>query len=226
MAIGGDDPIGSMGTDTPISVLSSRPKLLYSYFKQNFAQVTNPPIDPIREELVMSLVSMIGPRPNLLDLDSGGSHLRLEVKHPILTNEDLEKIRHVTDLVSGAFRTCTLDITWSADAGRRRHGGGARCLVRRRAQVRARRLQHPDPVRPCGRPRPHRHSGAAGDGRGAPSPHPRGRAHRDRPGGGDRRGARGASFLPSRGLWRRSDQSVPGLRDAEGDAARSAARRG
>ena len=117
MAIGGDDPVGSMGTDTPISVLSARPKLLYSYFKQNFAQVTNPPIDPIREELVMSLVSMIGPRPNLLDLDSGGSHLRLEVKHPILTNEDLEKIRHVTDLVSGAFRTCTLDITWPATAG-------------------------------------------------------------------------------------------------------------
>ena len=62
----GDDPIGSMGTDTPIAVLSNRPRLLYDYFKQNFAQVTNPPIDPIREELVMSLVSMIGPRPNLL----------------------------------------------------------------------------------------------------------------------------------------------------------------
>src|SRR5580704_8861464 len=66
MARDGDDPVGSMGTDTPLAVLSSRPKLLYNYFKQNFAQVTNPPIDPIREELVMSLVSMIGPRPNLL----------------------------------------------------------------------------------------------------------------------------------------------------------------
>ncbi|MFN4088304.1 MAG: glutamate synthase large subunit [Alphaproteobacteria bacterium] len=117
MAVGGDDPVGSMGTDTPLSVLSDQTKLLYSYFKQNFAQVTNPPIDPIREELVMSLVSMIGPRPNLLDLDSGGSHLRLEVKQPILTNEELEKIRYVTDLVDGAFRTRTLDTTWSAEEG-------------------------------------------------------------------------------------------------------------
>ena len=71
MAIKGDDPLGSMGTDTPIAVLSKRSRLLYDYFKQNFAQVTNPPIDPIREELVMSLVSMIGPRPNLLGHDAG-----------------------------------------------------------------------------------------------------------------------------------------------------------
>src|SRR5690606_14567176 len=61
-----DDPIGSMGTDTPPAVLSDKPRLLYDYFKQNFAQVTNPAIDPIRESLVMSLVTMIGPRPNLL----------------------------------------------------------------------------------------------------------------------------------------------------------------
>jgi len=67
-----DDPLGSMGTDTPLAVLSNKPKLLYNYFKQNFAQVTNPPIDPIREELVMSLVSMIGPRPNLLGLGEAG----------------------------------------------------------------------------------------------------------------------------------------------------------
>jgi glutamate synthase (NADPH) large chain len=75
-----------MGTDTPLAVLSNRkPKLLYNYFKQNFAQVTNPPIDPIREELVMSLVSMIGPRPNLLGREAG-THKRLEVAQPILTN--------------------------------------------------------------------------------------------------------------------------------------------
>src|SRR5690349_185133 len=76
-----DDPVGSMGTDTPIAVLSQKPKLLYNYFKQNFAQVTNPPIDPIREELVMSLVSMIGPRPNLLG-QHAGTHKRLEVSQP------------------------------------------------------------------------------------------------------------------------------------------------
>ena len=118
MAAEGDDPIGSMGKDTPISVLSDKSKLLYTYFKQNFAQVTNPPIDPIREELVMSLVSMIGPRPNLFSVDDGDDpHWRLEVSQPILTNEDLEKIRHVTDLVGDAFRTATLDACWPADQG-------------------------------------------------------------------------------------------------------------
>jgi glutamate synthase (NADPH/NADH) large chain len=69
MATTGQEAVGSMGNDTPISALSDKPKLLYTYFKQNFAQVTNPPIDPIREELVMSLVSFIGPRPNLFDLE-------------------------------------------------------------------------------------------------------------------------------------------------------------
>jgi glutamate synthase (NADPH/NADH) large chain len=116
MAQLGDDPIGSMGTDTPIAVLSRKPKLLYNYFKQNFAQVTNPPIDPIREELVMSLVSMIGPRPNLLGL-AAGTHKRLEVSQPVLTNADLDKIRSISELVDGAFRTATIDITWDASEG-------------------------------------------------------------------------------------------------------------
>ena len=75
MAVAGEEAVGSMGNDTPISALSSKPKLLFTYFKQNFAQVTNPPIDPIREELVMSLVSIIGPRPNLFDVE-GASHLK------------------------------------------------------------------------------------------------------------------------------------------------------
>ena len=116
MAVSGDDPIGSMGTDTPIAVLSSRSRLLYDYFKQNFAQVTNPPIDPIREELVMSLLSMIGPRPNLLGHEAG-THKRLEVDQPILTNKDVEKIRSVEENLDGAFRTETVDITWDAASG-------------------------------------------------------------------------------------------------------------
>ena len=116
MASNGEDPIGSMGVDTPIAVLSRKPKLLYNYFKQNFAQVTNPPIDPIREELVMSLVSMIGPRPNLLG-HHAGSHYRLEVSQPILTNTDLEKVRSITSIVGEAFRTRTLDATWAAMRG-------------------------------------------------------------------------------------------------------------
>jgi glutamate synthase (NADPH/NADH) large chain len=116
MAKTGEDPLGSMGHDTPIAVLSRRPKLLYDYFKQNFAQVTNPPIDPIREELVMSLVSMIGPRPNLLGRQAG-THKRLEVAQPILTDEDLPKIRASPALGDGAFRTETLDTTWPATEG-------------------------------------------------------------------------------------------------------------
>ncbi|MGA3403252.1 MAG: glutamate synthase large subunit [Acetobacteraceae bacterium] len=116
MARDGEDPVGSMGTDTPIAVLSDKPKLLYNYFKQNFAQVTNPPIDPIREELVMSLVSMIGPRPNLLG-HHAGNHYRLEVSQPILTNGDLDKIKGIDSLEVGAFRTATIDTTWPAVEG-------------------------------------------------------------------------------------------------------------
>ena len=112
----GDDPLGSMGTDTPIAVLSDRSRLLYDYFKQNFAQVTNPPIDPIREELVMSLVSMIGPRPNLLGMEAG-THKRLEVDQPILTNDEVAKIRSVEAALDGAFRTETIDMTWDASTG-------------------------------------------------------------------------------------------------------------
>ncbi|MFT5114657.1 MAG: glutamate synthase (NADPH/NADH) large chain [Parasphingorhabdus sp.] len=117
MAISGLDPVGSMGRDIPPAVLSHRPKILFDYFKQNFAQVTNPPIDPIREELVMSLVSLIGPRPNLLDLESGGKNKRLEVRQPILSNMDLEKIRRIEDYEESTFRTYTLDLIYSADQG-------------------------------------------------------------------------------------------------------------
>ncbi len=116
MATTGQEAVGSMGTDTPISALSSKSKLLYTYFKQNFAQVTNPPIDPIREELVMSLVSFIGPRPNLLDLEGTARHKRLEVRQPILTNEDLEKIRCIGHF-EDSFDTKTLDITYGVERG-------------------------------------------------------------------------------------------------------------
>ncbi|MBV8564020.1 MAG: glutamate synthase subunit alpha, partial [Methylobacteriaceae bacterium] len=116
MASTGQEAVGSMGTDTPISALSDKPKLLYTYFKQNFAQVTNPPIDPIREELVMSLVSFIGPRPNIFDLKGNSRRKRLEVRQPILTNADLEKIRNIGQL-EDAFDTKTLDITYAATKG-------------------------------------------------------------------------------------------------------------
>ena len=116
MATTGQEAVGSMGTDTPPSAISDKSKLLYTYFKQNFAQVTNPPIDPIREELVMSLVSFIGPRPNLLDLEGTAKRKRLEVRQPILTNEDLEKIRCI-GMFEDTFDTRTLDTTYDTAKG-------------------------------------------------------------------------------------------------------------
>jgi glutamate synthase (NADPH/NADH) large chain len=117
MAVTGQDPVSAMGRGIPPAVLSHRAKNLFDYFKQNFAQVTNPPIDPIREELVMSLVSLIGPRPNLLDLKTGGKHKRLEVHQPILSSVDLEKIRRIEDFEHSTFRTYTLDIVYPASEG-------------------------------------------------------------------------------------------------------------
>ncbi len=117
MAAMGEEATGSMGTDTPLSALSDRPKPLFTYFKQNFAQVTNPPIDPIREELVMSLVSIIGPRPNLLDLEGMSKTKRLEVRQPILTDADLEKIRSISEVADNHFRSRTLDTTFHAGLG-------------------------------------------------------------------------------------------------------------
>jgi glutamate synthase (NADPH/NADH) large chain/glutamate synthase (ferredoxin) len=96
MVVSGEEAISSMGTDTPLAVLSERPQLLFKYFKQLFAQVTNPPIDPIREELVMSLVTNIGPKPNVME-ENPESCRRIRVKQPILTNADLQKIRELAD---------------------------------------------------------------------------------------------------------------------------------
>ncbi|MCP5140900.1 MAG: glutamate synthase large subunit [Gammaproteobacteria bacterium] len=117
MAATGQEGIGSMGNDNPPAVLSNHAKPLFNYFKQNFAQVTNPPIDPIREELVMSLVSLIGPRPNLLGLADAGQTMRLEVDQPVLSNTDLERVRHIEDHTGGAFKTQTLSICWDAETG-------------------------------------------------------------------------------------------------------------
>ncbi|MEL6751062.1 MAG: glutamate synthase large subunit, partial [Pseudomonadota bacterium] len=117
MATMGMEALGSMGTDTPISAMSNKAKLLYTYFKQNFAQVTNPPIDPIREESVMSLVSFIGPRPNLFDHEHTSTERRLEVRQPILRNSDLQKIRDISDIGDNQFHSRVLDMTYDADHG-------------------------------------------------------------------------------------------------------------
>ena len=118
MAQTGEEPTGSMGNDSPLAVLSDRNKSLYHYFKQLFAQVTNPPVDPIREELVMSLVSFIGPKPNLLGIDEMNPPLRLEVSQPVLDFYEMEKIRHIERYTNGKFKCCELDITYPVAWGK------------------------------------------------------------------------------------------------------------
>jgi glutamate synthase (NADPH/NADH) large chain/glutamate synthase (ferredoxin) len=112
MATNGEEGIGSMGNDSPLAVLSSKDKPLYNYFKQLFAQVTNPPIDPIREAIVMSLVSFIGPKPNLLDINQVNPPMRLEVSQPILDFADMAKLRDIERHTQGKFKSYVLDITY------------------------------------------------------------------------------------------------------------------
>ncbi len=118
MAQAGEEGIGSMGNDSPLAVLSDKNKPLYNYFKQLFAQVTNPPIDPIREAIVMSLVSFIGPKPNLLDINQVNPPMRLEVSQPVLDFQDMAKLRDIEATTQGKFRSATLDITYPVAWGR------------------------------------------------------------------------------------------------------------
>ncbi|MDE2027284.1 MAG: glutamate synthase large subunit, partial [Candidatus Omnitrophica bacterium] len=109
----GEEAIGSMGNDTPLAVLSDRPKLLFEYFKQLFAQVTNPPIDAIREEIIMAEDMMLGPESNLLEEGPQHCH-RLWIQHPVVTNEELEKIRHIDH---STLKTLTLSTLFDKKAG-------------------------------------------------------------------------------------------------------------
>ncbi len=118
MAKNGEEGIGSMGNDSPLAVLSNRSKPLYSYFKQLFAQVTNPPIDPIREAIVMSLNSFIGPKPNLLDINQVNPPMRLEVGQPVLDFAAMAKLHAIAHHTQGKFHSATIDITYPLDWGR------------------------------------------------------------------------------------------------------------
>ena len=118
MAANGEEATGSMGNDAALPVLSSKLKPLYNYFKQLFAQVTNPPIDPIREDLVMSVVSFIGPKPNLLGIFDLNPPIRLEVSQPVLSFDDIEKIRHIEKHTNGKFRSHELDICYPVAWGK------------------------------------------------------------------------------------------------------------
>ena len=178
MAATGEEAVGSMGTDTPISALSDKSKLLYTYFKQNFAQVTNPPIDPIREELVMSLVSIIGPRPNLFDLEGTSQHQAPrsapadpDQRGPGEDPRDLRRRRQPVQVdarSTSPSRPSTARPAWSRRStqlcARSREGG-------------ARRHQHHHPVRPQGRRRPRADPVAARLRGRASSPDPQGPAH-------------------------------------------------
>ena len=118
MAANGEEGIGSMGNDSPLAVLSDKNKPLFNYFKQLFAQVTNPPIDPIREAIVMSLNSFIGPKPNLLDINAVNPPMRLEVTQPVLDFDDMARLRSIAEHTSGKFRSYELDITYPLAWGR------------------------------------------------------------------------------------------------------------
>lgn len=109
MAQNGEEPVGSMGTDASLAILSDKPQLLFRYFKQLFAQVTNPPIDPIREELVMELTTYVGPEQNLLDETPQHAN-RLELEHPLLSNSQIEKIRHIA---KGLFKAETITLLFN-----------------------------------------------------------------------------------------------------------------
>ena len=112
MAQAGEEGIGSMGNDSPLAVLSDKNKPLYSYFKQLFAQVTNPPIDPIREAIVMSLVSFIGPKPNLLDINAVNPPMRLEVPQPILDFDAMARLRSIEQHTGAKFKCYDVNITY------------------------------------------------------------------------------------------------------------------
>ncbi|MEP6876916.1 MAG: glutamate synthase central domain-containing protein, partial [Burkholderiales bacterium] len=112
MAQAGEEGIGSMGNDSPLAVLSDKNKPLYNYFKQLFAQVTNPPIDPIREAIVMSLVSFIGPKPNLLDINAVNPPMRLEVPQPILDFADMSRLREIEKHTGAKFKSYELNISY------------------------------------------------------------------------------------------------------------------
>ena len=118
MAVLGEEATGSMGNDSPLAIMSNKLKPLYNYFKQLFAQVTNPPIDPIREAMVMSLVSFIGPKPNLLDTNNVNPPMRLEVSQPILGFDDMARLRHISAHTGGKFKSYELNICYPVAWGK------------------------------------------------------------------------------------------------------------
>ncbi len=212
LAANAEEPVGSMGNDSALAALSARRPLLYSYFKQLFAQVTNPPIDSIREAVVMSVQASVGSERNLL-AETPEHARQLVIDNPILLDEELERLRAVGG-AENPFEAHTIDTTWPVSDGPDGPRGCGRADRGRGGRGARGRRQHPDPLRP----RHVRGAGAdpvAARGRlGAPPPRPR----RHAPAGGARlRVRRGAERPLGRGagrLRRRRGQPVPDARDA------------
>ena len=220
-----------MGNDSPLAVLSDKNKPLYNYFKQLFAQVTNPPIDPIREAIVMSLVSFIGPKPNLLDINQVNPPMRLEVSQPILDFADMAEAARHREAHARQVPQLHAGHHLPAGLGPRRRGSQAG-LAQRRGGGRASRggkniLIISD--RAVGADAGG-HPGAAGAVVDPPAPGARGPAHHRRPGGGDRLGARSASLRRAGRLRRGSRAPLPGDGNAglhpQGPAGRPERREG
>ena len=212
MAARAYEPLGSMGTDTPIAVLSDRPRLLFDYFAQLFAQVTNPPLDAIREEVVTSVSSTIGPEADLLK-PGPESCRQLVLPFPIIDNDELARIVHANDdggfpglrahVVKGLYRVAggglALERCAGGDLRRGLDGDRRRGAHHRAVRSQRRRRRGADPV-------------AAADRGGAPPPDPHEAADDGRPARRVRRRPRGAPHGAARRLRRRGDQPVPGVR--------------
>ena len=210
MAQSGVEAVGSMGNDTPLAVLSDKPQLLYNYFKQLFAQVTNPPIDCIREEIITSAETRLGSEGNLLNPQPADCR-RLEVKWPILTNEEFAKVRRM-DLPG--LRVGVLPMPVPRDA--RREGPGevdGRDPPDGAAHDRGRGSERPHPERSRRESRVRADPGAARGRRPASLSDPRRPAHARQPRARNRRAARGASLRAADRLRRQRDQSVRRVRD-------------
>ena len=221
MALNGEEAIGSMGTDTALAVLSDKPRLLYDYFTQLFAQVTNPPLDAIREELVTSMGSTIGPEANLLKPGPEACR-QIKVKSAIVNNDELARLRHIGER---GFKSVTLPMLFDAESGGDRPGARARGSAAADERGGRRGLHDHHPVGPRREhearadSEPAGHRGCAPPSRARGDAQSRGARHRDR------RSARSAPSGAAHRLRRRRREPVPRVRDARRhDPQRHAAR--
>jgi len=186
MATSAAEPIGSMGTDTPVAALSQRPRLLYDYFAQLFAQVTNPPLDAIREEIVTCVARVMGPEQNLLEpTPASCRHLRLP--YPVIDNDDLAKILHINDDGNlPGFAAAVISGLYEVDGGEAALSTALDRVRREASEAIAEGARNPGALRPGLRPPDGADPVAHAHVRGAPPPGPPARAGPRGAGGGER----------------------------------------